>query len=126
LRDFLQRGRRSERLGYSGLGLAVSAKIGNVSFLNLSVDDRGPERYEQVRRHLLFQAAVNVRGDRMGVVPGAIESAPDVACTQWFKLHFLSDGRSPFCCMDSEAKWGVGDVTRDHAIHSIYSHPARR
>jgi hypothetical protein len=85
------------------------------------------EFLEWVRRtYPLFQGAVSTRGDWMGAIPTLLSLVPDVACTQWFKLHFLSDGRSPFCCMDSDAKWGVGNVSCDHAIHAIYNHVDRR
>lgn len=74
----------------------------------------------------LFRGQVNPRGGWLGAIEGASGQAPDVGCTQWFKLHFLADGRSAFCCIDSDARLGDGDATSKHVIHQIYNSPARR
>lgn len=77
------------------------------------------------RRYPEFQVAINVRGDWIGAVPAHIRSVPDIGCTQWFKLHFLADGRSPFCCIDSDARHGAGSAENRHVIHEVYNAPAR-
>lgn len=77
------------------------------------------------RRYPDFQVAINARGDWIGAVPAPIIAAPDIGCTQWFKLHFLADGRSPFCCIDSDARRGAGSAESCHVIHEVYNTPAR-
>ena len=78
-------------------------------------------------RYPEFEPVVTIRGDWIGVVsmPMGIGAAPDVGCTQWFKVHFLADGRSPFCCMDSDARWGTGDAKTCHAVEEVYNAPSR-
>ena len=74
-----------------------------------------------------FSALVGVRGDWMGAVPNTAASpVPDVGCRQWFQLNFLSNGKSAFCCIDSDGRHGVGDARTQHAIHEIYNHPYKR
>lgn len=74
-----------------------------------------------------LSALVTVRGDWMGAVPNiAASPVPDVGCRQWFQLHFLSNGKSAFCCIDSDGRHGVGDARTQHAIHEIYNHPYKR
>lgn len=74
-----------------------------------------------------FVPVVSPRSDWLGLKPdeAAEQVTPDVGCTQWFKLHFLADGREAFCCIDAEGKWGSGDVNTSHALE-IYNTPERR
>ena len=70
---------------------------------------------------------VTVRGDWMGAVPAQLVGlVPAVGCRQWFQLHFLSNGKSAFCCVDSDGRYGSGDVSSQHAIHEIYNAPDKR
>ena len=69
---------------------------------------------------------VTVRGDWMGAVSTPTGPVPDVGCRQWFQLHFLSNGRSAFCCVDSDGRHGVGDAKTQHVIHEVYNHSAVR
>jgi hypothetical protein len=78
-------------------------------------------------RYPSLSALVTVRGDWMGVVPSpAVGVVPDVGCRQWFQLHFLSNGKCAFCCIDSDGRHGIGDVRTAHAIRDIYNHPLKR
>ena len=87
---------------------------------------RDAEYTEWVRlRYPAFEASVSPRGDWIGAVSVPIGAAPDVGCTQWFKVHFLSNGKSPFCCVDSDARWGTGDAKTCHVIWEVYNAPAR-
>jgi hypothetical protein len=78
-------------------------------------------------RYPKFLPVVSPRSDWLGLKPdGDSEHAvPEVGCTQWFKLHFLADGREAFCCIDAEGKWGKGDVGTTSALE-IYNTPERR
>ena len=78
------------------------------------------------RSYPLFVGSITARGDWMGAVPGNLGGVPDVGCTQWFKLHLLANGRSAFCCIDSDGSHGQGDAASQHVIHEIYNHPSRR
>jgi hypothetical protein len=70
---------------------------------------------------------VTVRGDWMGAVPGKLVGlVPSAGCRQWFQLHFLSNGKTAFCCIDSDGRHGTGDVSTQHAIREIYNDPEKR
>lgn len=47
---------------------------------------------------------------------------PDLGCTQWFNLDFLSNGKHAFCCIDDEGEFGYGNVKHTQAL-DIYNHP---
>jgi hypothetical protein len=76
-------------------------------------------------RYPAFYPIVNVRGDWIGRVRTTIGPAPDVACREWFELHFLANGREAFCCVDSDGRFGNGSAGSRHVIHEIYNHPER-
>jgi Radical SAM superfamily/Iron-sulfur cluster-binding domain len=85
------------------------------------------EYLEWVRmRYPSLNGLVTVRGNWLGKIHGDVARAPDVACRQWFELHILANGRTAFCCIDSEGSHGMGDARRHHVIHEVYNHPARR
>jgi hypothetical protein len=69
---------------------------------------------------------VTVRGDWMGTIPIQLSPVPNVGCRQWFQLHFLSNGREAFCCVDSDGRHGMGDAQTQHVIHEVYNHKERR
>lgn len=69
---------------------------------------------------------VTVRGDWMGAVATATGPVPDIGCRQWFQLHFLSNGKSAFCCVDSDGRHGVGHAKTQHVIHEVYNDPTAR
>lgn len=72
-----------------------------------------------------FNVEVSNRSDWLGLVDGKSGKVPDVGCSQWFKLHFLSNGREAFCCIDAEGKYGKGDARKGHVLE-IYNSPERR
>lgn len=69
---------------------------------------------------------VSARGDWMGAIRTIAGPTPDVGCRQWFQLHLLSSGKSAFCCVDSDGKYGIGDAWEQHVIHDIYDHPDKK
>ena len=75
----------------------------------------------------LFSGMVPARSSWMGAtppLPGA--AAPDVGCRQWFELHFLANGKSALCAIDSDGRHGTGDPRSQHSVHEIYNHPLNR
>ena len=72
-----------------------------------------------------FSAQVSNRSDWLGLVERQSGNVPDVGCSQWFKLHFLSNGREAFCCIDAEGQYGKGDARECHVLE-IYNTPDRR
>jgi len=62
------------------------------------------------RSYPLFNGLVTMRGDWMGAVPAPVGAVPDVGCRQWFELHLLANGKAAFCCIDADARHGVGDA----------------
>src|SRR5262249_48971248 len=79
------------------------------------------------REYPALSGLVTVRGDWMGAVPTQLVGlVPPVGCRQWFQLHFLSNGKSAFCCVDSDGRYGSGDASSQHAIHEIYNAADKR
>jgi hypothetical protein len=77
------------------------------------------------QRYPEFIVSVRPRGDWMGMTQAANFEIPNVGCRQWFQLHFLSDGRESFCCIDAEGKFGSNrNVKFDHVL-DIYNAPER-
>ncbi|HWG43726.1 MAG TPA: tetratricopeptide repeat protein [Gemmataceae bacterium] len=72
-----------------------------------------------------FQSSVFRRGGWLGQVEGTVGEVPDVACTRWFDLSIAATGVVAHCCMDGQAKWPIGDVTRQHVLE-IYNAPHYR
>jgi MoaA/NifB/PqqE/SkfB family radical SAM enzyme len=70
----------------------------------------------------LFTHAVSNRFDWIGKIATEIYSdIPNCSCSQWFKLHILSDGTVAFCCIDSDGDYGEGNVFNKHIINEIYN-----
>jgi hypothetical protein len=77
-------------------------------------------------KYPLFNGIVTVRHDWMGATPPPPGYVPDVPCRQWFQVHVLPDGSSPFCCIDSDARNGFGNAETHHVIHELYNHPLKK
>ena len=73
----------------------------------------------------LFTVYSTARTDWIGAVNTVVSPIPQVACGQWFNLNIMPDGRVMFCCVDSEGRWGSGDVSKQHILE-IYNQPERR
>lgn len=43
-------------------------------------------------------------------------------CTAWFDLYIHNDGKVPHCCMDSDAAYAIGDITKNSVLE-IYNGP---
>ena len=50
---------------------------------------------------------------------------PNGPCWRWFELNITATGKAALCCMDSEARFGFGDV-REKSLMEIYNHPVFR
>lgn len=73
----------------------------------------------------LFTTYSTARADWIGVVNTLVSPIPQVGCGQWFNINILSDGAVAFCCIDSDGRWGIGDVNEQHILE-IYNRPERR
>lgn len=82
---------------------------------------------EWVKTHFpLFEAAVTQRGDWIGQVDTSVDDViPDLGCLRWFDFSITATGMVAHCCMDGEAKWTWGDVSKQHLLE-IYRQPAWR
>lgn len=47
---------------------------------------------------------------------------PDTGCGRWWELNITATGKAALCCMDGEARFGFGDVTKQTLLE-IYNHP---
>ncbi|NEP77967.1 MAG: tetratricopeptide repeat protein [Okeania sp. SIO3B3] len=74
----------------------------------------------------LFEAVVTPRFDWIGKVKVPVFPILGiVGCFQWFELHFLSNGKEAFCCIDSDGVNGRGDANYQN-VFDIYNHPYRK
>ena len=77
------------------------------------------------REFPLFEASVFQRGDWLSQVDTPTSPAPQVGCVRWFDLSITATGIVAHCCMDGEAKYPIGDVSRQHVLE-VYNAPAYR
>ncbi|MBI3128597.1 MAG: radical SAM/SPASM domain-containing protein [Candidatus Tectomicrobia bacterium] len=77
------------------------------------------------QRYPLFRANVFPRGGWLGQVDLLLGPVPAVACHRWFELSITSSGVVAHCCMDGQAKWPIGDVSRQHVLE-VYNSPEYR
>lgn len=77
------------------------------------------------RNFPLFQIWVTPRADWTGAVHTIVSPVPDIACTQWFALEILANGKEAFCCMDSDGRLASGNAESMHILE-IYNQPRRR
>lgn len=73
----------------------------------------------------VFDAEVSSRSGWLGLVDEQRGEIPDAGCSQWFKLHFSSDGREAFCCIDAEGKYGNSNARERHVLE-VYNRAERR
>lgn len=113
--------RLHDRMAAGEVPFSVSmARVGDGTAADLEFIDWVKKEFPLFKPHVFPQF------DWIGRV--AVEPAnaiPQVGCSQWFKLHFLADGREAFCCIDSDGAYGAGDA-RTQNILDIYNAPARR
>lgn len=74
-----------------------------------------------------FSPRIVPRNDWLGQVATgtAIPEVPDVPCHRWFDMSVTATGKVAMCCMDGEARYPKGDVTRTHLL-DIYNQPHLR
>lgn len=74
-----------------------------------------------------FSPRIAPRNDWLGQVATgtAIPEVPDVPCHRWFDMSVTATGKVAMCCMDGEAKYPKGDVTKTHLLE-IYNQPHLR
>jgi hypothetical protein len=77
------------------------------------------------REFPLFEASVFQRGNWLSQVDTPTSGAPQVGCVRWFDLSITATGVVAHCCMDGEAKYPIGDVSRQHVLE-VYNAPAYR
>jgi hypothetical protein len=77
------------------------------------------------RCYPLFRANVFPRGGWLGQVDLLLGPVPVTACHRWFELSITSSGVVAHCCMDGQAKWPIGDASRQHVLE-IYNAPEYR
>jgi hypothetical protein len=79
-----------------------------------------------VRRSFpLFEPAVTPRGNWISQVDVKIEPPPAVGCGRWFELSITATGIVAHCCMDGQAAYLIGDVSRQHVLE-VYNAPEYR
>lgn len=72
-----------------------------------------------------FQSAIMPRGGWIGQVDTTIGRVPDIGCIRWFDVSITATGVVAHCCMDGQAKWPIGDVTKQHVLE-VYNSPKYR
>lgn len=50
---------------------------------------------------------------------------PETPCGRWWEINITATGKCALCCMDGEARFGFGDVTKQTMLE-IYNHPTLR
>ena len=65
------------------------------------------------------------RADWLGAVQTQVYPAWDAGCGQWFRLRILQNGKSAFCCMDSDGSFGTGSI-EEMTLYEIYNLPESR
>ena len=46
-------------------------------------------------------------------------------CDAWNDINIMCNGKVPLCCLDAEADYSIGDVTKNSVLE-VYNHPAFR
>jgi MoaA/NifB/PqqE/SkfB family radical SAM enzyme len=78
-------------------------------------------------RYPAFEPAIIPRNDWIGevVTAGALAEVADAPCHRWFDMSITATGVVAMCCMDGEARYPKGDVTKHHVLE-IYNQPHLR
>lgn len=56
----------------------------------------------------------------LGDIPLGSDEIPDSWCVRWFELSITATGEVAHCCMDSEAKFPIGNVMKQ-SLFEIYN-----
>lgn len=56
----------------------------------------------------------------LGEIEPQAGDVPDSPCSRWFEMSITATGKTARCCMDSEGKYGFGDV-KDSSLYDIYN-----
>lgn len=57
--------------------------------------------------------------------PGVSLEVPQTRCLRWYELSITSTGVVSLCCMDGQAAYPIGDVSKQHVLE-VYNDPAFR
>jgi hypothetical protein len=78
-------------------------------------------------RYPAFATRIAPRNDWIGEVAteSAVSAVPDVPCHRWFDMSITATGTVAMCCMDGQARYPKGDVTKAHVLE-IYNQPHLR
>lgn len=72
-----------------------------------------------------FNSSVFPRGDWLGQVENTVRPVPNMGCTRWFELSITASGVVAHCCMDGQAEYPVGDITKQSVLQ-VYNSPEYR
>lgn len=82
-------------------------------------------RYYCFKRWPKFESVAIKRDSWLGYVDAQKKEIPDTPCSRWFELSVMSTGKLALCCMDSEGRYGVGDLN-EQTMFEAYNAPALR
>lgn len=69
-----------------------------------------------------FQPAIIKRDAWIDFTNADDLTVPASPCVRWWELNISATGKAALCCMDGEARFGFGDVTKQTLLE-IYNHP---
>lgn len=73
-----------------------------------------------------FQSVALKKDAWIDFTTAQVTEVPDKACLRWFELNITASGKVARCCMDGEARYGIGDI-RENTLYDIYnSHDWKR
>jgi hypothetical protein len=81
-------------------------------------------RYYCFDRWPKFQSMAIKKDAWLGFTEAQVTQVPDTACSRWFELSVMANGKVSHCCMDSgeDSRWTIGD-TRTQSLYEIYNAP---
>lgn len=79
-------------------------------------------RYYCFKRWPKFQSVALKRDSWLGFTNAMTDVVPDTACARWFELSITATGVVSMCCMDSSAKYSIGDVSKQTLLE-VYNSP---
>lgn len=72
-----------------------------------------------------FDSLAIMQTSWLGYTDAQITKVPDSPCSRWFELSITSSGKVSLCCMDSEARFSIGDVSKQTLLE-VYNAPEWR
>jgi len=82
---------------------------------------------EEFRRYCFdrwpnFESLAIKRDSWLGFVDAQKTEIPDTPCSRWFELSITATGKVALCCMDGEAAYSIGDVSKNSLL-DVYNAP---